>query len=150
MTRSYGKHQQDIRAILYLPFRRLLRYQLLMNRMLKAAPAEPEEKQRISQLVDFFETLGKETELGHTSSKRRAEAWRNKEFNKVFNFTWLSTGYMVSFASNSRRTYSEATCSVHVVDPFDRGALQVVAIGCAGGVFFVFPNNPREFICCHY
>jgi hypothetical protein len=87
VTRSYGKHEQNLKAILSLPIRRLLRYQLLMNHMLKAAPAEPEERQRISQLVDFFETLGKETELGRTSSKRRTEAWRcdsESDSNLVF------------------------------------------------------------------
>jgi hypothetical protein len=76
-------NRQDMKAFVNRPIPRLLRYQLLMESVLKETPAEHEDRQTIPQLLEVIKALGKETEPGVASAEQKVEVWRYNS-NLVF------------------------------------------------------------------
>lgn len=65
-----------MKAFINRPIPRLLRYQLLMESVLKETPADHEDRIAIPQLLEVIKTLGKETEPGVASAEQKVDLWR--------------------------------------------------------------------------
>lgn len=66
----------DIKAFVYRPIPRLLRYDLLLKGILSASPADHEDKETIPQVLDVIKALGRDSEPGVVSSKQKVELWK--------------------------------------------------------------------------
>jgi hypothetical protein len=69
-------NRQDMKAFVNRPIPRLLRYQLLMESVLKETPADHEDRAAIPQLLEVIKSLGKETEPGVAGAEQKVEVWR--------------------------------------------------------------------------
>jgi hypothetical protein len=72
-----------MKALVNRPIPRLLRYQLLMESVLKETPATHDDRGAIPQLLEVIKSLGKETEPGVASAEQKVEVWRYNS-NLVF------------------------------------------------------------------
>jgi len=65
------------------PIPRLLRYELLLNEILKETPSYDEDRRNIPDVMELIKALVRETEPGVSSSKQKVELWRYNS-NLVF------------------------------------------------------------------
>jgi hypothetical protein len=65
-----------MKAFINRPIPRLLRYQLLMESVLKETAPDHEDRTAIPQLLEVIKALGKETEPGVASAEQKVELWR--------------------------------------------------------------------------
>jgi hypothetical protein len=65
-----------MKNFIHRPIPRLLRYELLLKYLLDETPAEHEDLDTIPVVLDVIKGLGKETEPGIASAKRKVELWR--------------------------------------------------------------------------
>jgi hypothetical protein len=65
-----------MKAFINRPIPRLLRYQLLMESVLKETTPDHEDRTAIPQLLEVIKALGKETEPGVASAEQKVELWR--------------------------------------------------------------------------
>ena len=66
----------DMKSFINRPIPRLLRYELLLNGILRETPSYDEDRRNIPDVIDLIKALGKETEPGVASSKQKVELWR--------------------------------------------------------------------------
>jgi RHO1 GDP-GTP exchange protein 1/2 len=83
-----------MKAFINRPIPRLLRYQLLMESVLKETPSDHEDRTAIPQLLEVIKALGKETEPGVASAEQKVEVWR---YNS--NLVFKPGDHVVSFLS---------------------------------------------------
>ena len=76
-------HRLDMKNFINRPIPRLLRYELLLNEILRETPSYDEDRRTIPDVIDLIKALGRETEPGVTSSKQKVELWRYNS-NLVF------------------------------------------------------------------
>ena len=76
-------HRLDMKNFINRPIPRLLRYELLLNGILRETPPYDEDRRNIPDVIDLIKDLGRETEPGVTSSKQKVELWRYNS-NLVF------------------------------------------------------------------
>jgi hypothetical protein len=72
-----------MKAFVNRPIPRLLRYQLLMESVLKETPVDHDDRSTIPSLLEVIKSLGKETEPGVASAEQKVEVWRYNS-NLVF------------------------------------------------------------------
>ena len=72
-----------MKSFINRPIPRLLRYELLLNEILKETPPHDEDRRNIPDVIDLIKALGRETEPGVISSKQKVELWRY-DSNLVF------------------------------------------------------------------
>jgi hypothetical protein len=65
-----------MKSFINRPIPRLLRYELLLQGILKETPAGHEDLETIPAVLDVIKGLGKETEPGVVSAKQKVELWR--------------------------------------------------------------------------
>ena len=65
------------------PIPRLLRYELLLNDILRETSSHHEDRRNIPDVMDLIKSLGRETEPGVISSKQKVELWKYNS-NLVF------------------------------------------------------------------
>jgi hypothetical protein len=75
-VRHPDAHRLDMKNFINRPIPRLLRYELLMNEILRETPAYDEDRRNIPDVMDLIKALGRETEPGVISSKQKVELWR--------------------------------------------------------------------------
>lgn len=75
-TRHLESRKLDIKAFVYRPIPRLLRYDLLLKGIMSASPADHEDKEAITQVLDVIKALGRDSEPGVVSSKQKVELWK--------------------------------------------------------------------------
>ena len=69
-------HRLDMKIFINRPIPRLLRYQLLLEAILKETPAGHEDLETIPAVLDVIKGLAKDTEPGVVSAKQKVELWR--------------------------------------------------------------------------
>jgi hypothetical protein len=82
-VRHPDAHRLDMKSFINRPIPRLLRYELLLNEILRETPSYDEDRRNIPDVIDLIKALGRETEPGVTSSKQKVELWRYNS-NLVF------------------------------------------------------------------
>jgi hypothetical protein len=82
-VRHPDANRQDMKSFVNRPIPRLLRYQLLMESVLKETPEGHEDRHAIPQLLEVIKALGKETEPGVAGAEQKVELWRYNS-NLVF------------------------------------------------------------------
>lgn len=65
-----------MKSFINRPIPRLLRYELLLQGVLKETPAGHDDLDTIPAVLDVIKGLGKETEPGVVSAKQKVELWR--------------------------------------------------------------------------
>lgn len=65
------------------PIPRFVRYELLLQSILKVTPPDHEDRESIPQVLDVISALAKETEPGVHSATQKVELWRYNS-NLVF------------------------------------------------------------------
>ncbi|GJJ11168.1 hypothetical protein Clacol_005400 [Clathrus columnatus] len=75
-TRHVESRKLDIKAFVYRPIPRLLRYDLLLKGILSASPADHEDKEAIPQVLEVIKALGRDSEPGVVSAKQKVELWK--------------------------------------------------------------------------
>jgi len=65
-----------MKSFINRPIPRLLRYELLLNKILLETPPHHEDRIAIPHVIDLIKVLGKETEPGVASSKQKVELWK--------------------------------------------------------------------------
>ncbi|KIJ55471.1 hypothetical protein M422DRAFT_151724 [Sphaerobolus stellatus SS14] len=75
-TRNPESRKLDIKAFIYRPIPRLLRYDLLLKGILQASPIDHEDKETIPQVLEVIKALGKDSEPGVVSAKQKVELWK--------------------------------------------------------------------------
>ena len=65
-----------MKSFINRPIPRLLRYELLLQGILKETPAGHEDLDTIPAVLEIIKGLGKETEPGVVSAKQKVELWR--------------------------------------------------------------------------
>ncbi|KAF8806848.1 Dbl homology domain-containing protein, partial [Phlegmacium glaucopus] len=69
-------HRLDMKSFINRPIPRLLRYELLLNEILKETSPYDEDRSNIPDVMELIKALVKETEPGVSSSKQKVELWR--------------------------------------------------------------------------
>ncbi|KAF9001525.1 CNH domain-containing protein [Cyathus striatus] len=82
-VRHPDAHRLDMKNFINRPIPRLLRYELLLKNIMEESPSGHEDKIAIPQVIDVIKTLGKDTEPGVSSAKKKVELWR---YNSNFVF----------------------------------------------------------------
>ncbi|KAG8896511.1 hypothetical protein FRB99_008857 [Tulasnella sp. 403] len=75
--------KQDMKAFVFRPIPRLLRYDLLLKAIRETLPAGHEDVEAIPQALDIIKDLGKATEPGVHTAEKKVELW-NYHANLVF------------------------------------------------------------------
>jgi hypothetical protein len=65
-----------MKSFINRPIPRLLRYELLLQYILKWTPAGHEDLETIPAVLDVIKGIGRDTEAGVASAKRKVELWR--------------------------------------------------------------------------
>ena len=65
-----------MKSFINRPIPRLLRYELLLQGILKETPPGQDDLDTIPAVLDVIKGLGKETEPGVVSAKQKVELWR--------------------------------------------------------------------------
>ncbi|KAG9017026.1 hypothetical protein FRB90_002035, partial [Tulasnella sp. 427] len=81
--RNPDSRKLDMKAFVFRPIPRLLRYDLLLSQIKKMLPAGHEDLEAISQICDLIKDLGKATESGVATAEKKVELW-NFHANLVF------------------------------------------------------------------
>ena len=66
----------DMKNFINRPIPRLLRYELLLNGILRETPSYNEDRFNIPDVIDLIKDLGRKTEPGVISSKQKVELWK--------------------------------------------------------------------------
>lgn len=75
-TRHAESRKLDIKAFVYRPIPRLLRYDLLLKGIISASPPDHEDKEAIPQVLEVIKALGRDSEPGVVSAKQKVELWK--------------------------------------------------------------------------
>ncbi|KAG9050431.1 hypothetical protein FS837_005504 [Tulasnella sp. UAMH 9824] len=81
--RNPDSRKLDLKAFVFRPIPRLLRYDLLLSQIKKMLPAGHEDIEAIPQVCDIIKDLGKATESGVATAEKKVELW-NFHANLVF------------------------------------------------------------------
>ncbi|KAF9038574.1 CNH domain-containing protein [Panaeolus papilionaceus] len=76
-------HRLDMKNFINRPIPRLLRYELLLKEILSETPPYHDDRDAIPPVIEQIKSLGKETEPGVVTSKKKVELWKynnNLEF----------------------------------------------------------------------
>jgi RHO1 GDP-GTP exchange protein 1/2 len=68
-------NRKDMKDFVNRPIPRMLRYQLLMESVLKETPPDHDDQVAIPQLLEVIKSLGKETEPGVASAEQKVKLW---------------------------------------------------------------------------
>jgi len=80
-----------MKSFINRPIPRLLRYELLLNKILLETSPHHEDRPAIPPVIELIKVLGKETEPGVASAKQKVELWK---FNS--NLVFKPGEYVVS------------------------------------------------------
>ncbi|KAG8970658.1 hypothetical protein FRC05_000516 [Tulasnella sp. 425] len=81
--RNPDSRKLDLKAFIFRPIPRLLRYDLLLGQIKKMLPPEDEDLEAIVQVCDIIKDLAKATESGVATAEKKVELW-NFHANLVF------------------------------------------------------------------
>jgi hypothetical protein len=68
-------HQLDMKSFINQPIPRLLRYEVLLKKILDLTPHRQDDRETIPHVVDVIKALGRETDPGVVSSKQKVSLW---------------------------------------------------------------------------
>ena len=101
-----------MKSFINRPIPRLLRYELLLNEILRDTPPYDEDRRTIPDVIDLIKALGRETEPGVTSSKQKVELWRYNS-NLVFKSgEYVVSSFTLSILNLSKHVCRTWTCSM--------------------------------------
>ena len=96
-----------MKAFIYRPIPRLLRYELLLKSILDETPEGHEDREAIPQVLEVINALGKEVEPGVVSAKQTVEVWR---YNSALVFKPGEAIVSLIFFESGPRMHADVYC----------------------------------------